>query len=72
MLRLMTNPGKQRGDNRSRPGLGFCLFTPRDFDASPCFTIIKATIECGFDPHAVELRWELEDREDCEPMPAVV
>ncbi len=27
------------------------LFTPRDFDVSPYFDIIKPTIEMGFDPH---------------------
>jgi len=32
------------------------LFTPRDFDVSPYFTIIKPTIEHGFDPYA--LTWE--------------
>jgi len=31
------------------------LFTPRDFDVSPFFRIVKPTIEAGFDPHA--LRW---------------
>jgi hypothetical protein len=32
------------------------LFTPRDFDVSPYFQIIKPTLECGFDPH--NLLWE--------------
>lgn len=27
------------------------LFTPRDFDVSPYFAIIKPTLEQGFDPH---------------------
>ena len=27
------------------------LFTPRDFDVSPYFQIIKPTLESGFDPH---------------------
>lgn len=31
------------------------LFTPRDFDVSPYFDIIKPTIELGFDPHHVKL-----------------
>ena len=31
------------------------LFAPRDFDISPYFHIIKPTLECGFDPHA--LNW---------------
>jgi hypothetical protein len=30
----------------------YSLFTPRDFDVSPYFQIIKPTIEYGFDPHA--------------------
>ncbi len=30
------------------------LFTPRDFDVSPYFKIIKPTIECDFDPHSLE------------------
>ncbi|RUA02738.1 MAG: lipo-like protein [Deltaproteobacteria bacterium] len=29
------------------------LFTPRDFDVSPYFSIIKPTIEHGFDPYAL-------------------
>lgn len=31
------------------------LFTPRDFDVSPYFRIVKPTLEDGFDPHA--LHW---------------
>jgi hypothetical protein len=31
------------------------LFTPRDFDASPYFRIVKPTIEAGFDFHV--LKW---------------
>lgn len=30
------------------------LFTPRDFDISPYFQIVKPTIEQGFDPHLLE------------------
>ena len=33
----------------------FTHFTPRDFDLSPYFNIVKPTLEQGFDPHA--LRW---------------
>jgi hypothetical protein len=29
------------------------LFVPRDFDVSPYFSIIKPTLERGFDPHAL-------------------
>lgn len=32
----------------------YSLFTPRDFDVSPYFQIIKPTIERGFDPSALE------------------
>ncbi len=31
------------------------LFTPRDFDVSPYFAIIKPTLEAGFDPHGLRL-----------------
>ena len=30
------------------------LFTPRDFDLSPYFEVIKPTIATGFDPHLVD------------------
>jgi hypothetical protein len=30
------------------------LFTPRDFDVSPFFAIVKPTIESGFDYHSIE------------------
>jgi len=29
----------------------YSLFTPRDFDVSPYFQIIKPTLDAGFDPH---------------------
>lgn len=29
------------------------LFTPRDFDVSPYFRIVKPTLELGFDPHTL-------------------
>jgi len=32
------------------------LFTPRDFDLSPYFSVVKPTLVGGFDPHG--LRWE--------------
>lgn len=32
------------------------LFTPRDFDLSPYFRIVKPTIEHGFDPHRLTWR----------------
>ena len=31
----------------------YSLFTPRDFDVSPYFKIIKPTLEYGFDPHTL-------------------
>lgn len=39
----------------------FTHFTPRDFDLSPYFRIIKPTIESGFDHHS--LAWEASDTE---------
>lgn len=35
------------------------LFTPRDFDASPYFEIIKPTLEKGFNPYKIE--WSVQD-----------
>lgn len=34
------------------------LFTPRDFDVSPYFAIVKPTLEMGFDPHTVHMEPE--------------
>ena len=34
------------------------LYTPRDFDVSPYFNVVKPTIEAGFDHH--KLRWSAE------------
>lgn len=31
----------------------YSLFTPRDFDISPYFQVIKPTLQSGFDPHAL-------------------
>jgi hypothetical protein len=39
----------------------YSLFTPRDFDISPYFQIIKPTMEQGFDPH--QLVWTAESDE---------
>lgn len=39
----------------------FTHFTPRDFDLSPYFRIVKPTIESGFDHHS--LAWEASDLE---------
>ena len=39
------------------------LFTPRDFDISPFFNIIKPTIEKGFDYHSIAWRDESEEPE---------
>lgn len=33
----------------------YSLFTPRDFDVSPYFRIIKPTLEDGFDPHLLNI-----------------
>jgi len=35
-------------------------FTPRDFDLSPYFTVVKPTLEHGFDYHAIH--WKKRDR----------
>lgn len=40
----------------------FTHFTPRDFDLSPYFKIVKPTIEKGFDYHS--LLWESDDKKD--------
>jgi hypothetical protein len=37
------------------------LYTPRDFDVSPYFKIVKPTIEAGFDPH--KLHWADEEEQ---------
>lgn len=34
----------------------YSLFTPRDFDLSPYFRVIKPEVEDGFDPHALHWR----------------
>ncbi len=39
------------------------LFTPRDFDLSPYFKVVKPTIEQGFDPHGLTWNHELEAHE---------
>ena len=48
-----------RGTQRARQEIlhirSSSLFTPRDFDISPYFRIIKPMIESGFDPH--HLHW---------------
>lgn len=36
----------------------YTLFTPRDFDFSPYFLVIKPILEAGFTPYA--LKWEEE------------
>ncbi|MCA9767772.1 MAG: lipo-like protein [Gemmatimonadetes bacterium] len=41
----------------------FSLFTPRDFDVSPYFEIVKPTLRHGFDPHAVQFDTPTLDRE---------
>lgn len=41
----------------------YSLFTPRDFDVSPYFKIIKPTIECGFDYREMTLLDPTEESE---------
>lgn len=38
------------------------LFTPRDFDISPYFQVIKPTLESGFDPHQIEWLADSDDK----------
>lgn len=44
------------------------LFTPRDFDLSPYFQVVKPTIEAGFDPHALTWANDL-DGGSCDLVP---
>lgn len=44
-------PGRRRLWRRRH----YSLFTPRDFDLSPYFRIVKPALESGFDPH--QLTW---------------
>lgn len=39
----------------------YSLFTPRDFDVSPYFAIIKPTLQAGFDPHTLPIVIEAAD-----------
>lgn len=45
----------------------YTLYTPRDFDVSPYFQIVKPTLAAGFDPH--RLIWA--DRPSAQPATAV-
>jgi hypothetical protein len=38
------------------------LYTPRDFDISPYFAVVKPTIETGFDYR--KIKWSTQDRQD--------
>jgi hypothetical protein len=50
---LMTNEGGRDAAKEVLHIRHHSLFTPRDFDVSPYFAIVKPTLEAGFDPHAV-------------------
>ena len=58
---------RRRGEGEQSGGVPllyrphFTQFTPRDFDLSPYFRIVKPTIESGFDHHS--LIWEPSDIE---------
>ncbi len=39
------------------------LFTPKDFDISPFFRVVKPTVETGFDYQKLDLRWRSSDSE---------
>jgi hypothetical protein len=51
-------PDIERVDDKSRREImhirHYSLYTPRDFDVSPFFQIVKPTIESGFDYKAIE------------------
>ena len=51
--------GEQSGEMPLLYRPHFTHFTPRDFDLSPYFRIVKPTIESGFDHHS--LAWEPND-----------
>jgi hypothetical protein len=53
--------GEQSGEMPLLYRPHFTHFTPRDFDLSPYFRIVKPTIESGFDHHS--LVWEPSDIE---------
>jgi hypothetical protein len=50
---LITNEGGRAAAREVLHIRHHSLFTPRDFDVSPYFAIVKPTLEAGFDPHAV-------------------
>lgn len=55
---LRTLVAKEGGREEAREVLHIkhhSLFTPRDFDVSPYFDIVKPALEAGFDPHSVKL-----------------
>jgi hypothetical protein len=56
-------PDVERADRQSRREImhirHHSLYTPRDFDISPFFDIVKPTIETGFDYH--QLAWAKDD-----------
>lgn len=51
-----------RGDDRLLESRHYSHFTPRDFDLSPYFDVVKPTLQGSFDYK--KLRW-LEDKTDC-------
>ena len=44
------------------------LYTPRDFDISPFFDIVKPTVETGFDHH--QMAWAKDEGAQCQGKPA--
>ena len=46
----------------------YSLFTPRDFDSSPYFEIVKPTLRFGFDYK--RLTWHQPEEERAKPVPA--
>lgn len=52
---LITNEGGREAAKEVLHIRHHSLFTPRDFDVSPYFAIVKPTLETGFDPHTVRM-----------------
>jgi hypothetical protein len=50
---LITNEGGREAAKEVLHIRHHSLFTPRDFDVSPYFAIVKPTLETGFDPHEI-------------------
>jgi len=59
ILPVATEPGDRTGNDSTKHDVTWTrrhhtLFTPRDFDISPYFSVIKPTMEIGFDFHRMQ------------------